>query len=72
MLDAYYPFYQNMVINDHDGDASVEESIEGGPTSFVIQVSEVLQETVYLRKSCLCSCASCSQSVPHERGFEIL
>lgn len=42
VLDGYYLFYENMVINDHDGDASVEESTEGGPTSFVIQLCELL------------------------------
>lgn len=43
-LDAYYPFYENMVINDTDSDAPVEEGMDGGPIGLLVEVRVVPQD----------------------------
>lgn len=41
VLLALYPCYENMSINDIDGVAGIEEDVEGGPTSLVVQVCSI-------------------------------
>lgn len=58
-----YPCYENMTINDSDGVAQIEEDLEGGPTSFVVQVGtriQILYITIYSLISIIWSVMPCS------------